>query len=140
MIAHVSEGLTDPEAGRALTNHGHTPAAATRAKTMFNRLNGTLAVLGCVATDVCKITMRITDRARREPVYAAPGRRLAGVFPVSTALIARTIACPTLPRGCKTGHAFGEDVTPASGVVVDHAARSEPDGNGLRQARIGAFG
>jgi enamine deaminase RidA (YjgF/YER057c/UK114 family) len=43
---------------------------------------------------VCKITVYITDRAYREPVYQAIGRHLKGVFPVSTGLIVNGLARP----------------------------------------------
>ncbi|MBH61468.1 MAG: enamine deaminase RidA [Alphaproteobacteria bacterium] len=36
---------------------------------------------------VCKITVYVTDRAHRGPVYEVIGRWLQGVYPVSTGLI-----------------------------------------------------
>lgn len=44
--------------------------------------------------DVVKVTIYITDRAYREPVYQVVGRWLKGVFPVSTGLIVQGLAKP----------------------------------------------
>lgn len=44
--------------------------------------------------DICKITIYITDRAYREPVYRTVGKWLKGVFPVSTGLIVQGLARP----------------------------------------------
>lgn len=44
--------------------------------------------------DIVKITIFITDRAYREPVYRVVGRWLKGVFPVSTGLIVQGLARP----------------------------------------------
>jgi enamine deaminase RidA (YjgF/YER057c/UK114 family) len=41
---------------------------------------------------ICKITIYITDRAYREPVYQVVGRWLKGVYPVSTGLIVNGLA------------------------------------------------
>jgi enamine deaminase RidA (YjgF/YER057c/UK114 family) len=41
---------------------------------------------------VVKITIYITDRAYREPVYQVVGRWLKGVYPVSTGLIVPGLA------------------------------------------------
>jgi enamine deaminase RidA (YjgF/YER057c/UK114 family) len=43
---------------------------------------------------VCKITVYITDRAYREPVYQEIGRWLKGVYPCSTGLIVNGLARP----------------------------------------------
>ncbi len=43
---------------------------------------------------ICKITVYITDRAYREPVYQAIGKALKGVFPCSTGLIVDGLARP----------------------------------------------
>ncbi len=43
---------------------------------------------------ICKITIYITDRAAREPVYRVVGRWLKGVYPVSTGLIVSGLARP----------------------------------------------
>jgi enamine deaminase RidA (YjgF/YER057c/UK114 family) len=44
--------------------------------------------------DIVKITIFITDRAYREPVYRVVGKWLKGVFPVSTGLIVQGLARP----------------------------------------------
>lgn len=49
---------------------------------------------GAALTDVVKITIYITDRAYREPVYRVIGRWLKGVHPVSTGLIVQGLARP----------------------------------------------
>ncbi len=49
---------------------------------------------GSDLSHVCKITIYITDRAYREPVYRAIGKRLKGVFPVSTGIIVQGLARP----------------------------------------------
>jgi len=43
---------------------------------------------------VCKITIYITDRAYREPVYREIGKWLKGVYPCSTGLIVSGLARP----------------------------------------------
>ncbi|MDX1527613.1 MAG: RidA family protein [Gammaproteobacteria bacterium] len=49
---------------------------------------------GSDLSHVCKITIYITDRAYREPVYRTIGKWLKGVFPVSTGLIVQGLARP----------------------------------------------
>ena len=49
---------------------------------------------GARLDDIVKITVYITDRAYREPVYQVIGRWLKGVFPVSTGLIVEGLAQP----------------------------------------------
>ena len=88
-------GLSDPAAGAAVRRHGHSPgAAAAQAEAVFDRLHDALAAAGGIETDVCKITMQISDRAYRQAIYGVLGRRLAGVFPVSTGLIVKGLADP----------------------------------------------
>lgn len=53
-----------------------------------------LAEAGASLKDVCKITIYITEREYREPVYAVVGRWLKGVYPVSTGLIVKGLAKP----------------------------------------------
>ncbi|MGE0118848.1 MAG: RidA family protein [Dongiaceae bacterium] len=43
---------------------------------------------------ICKITVYITDRAYREPVYREIGKWLKGVYPCSTGLIVQGLARP----------------------------------------------
>ncbi len=88
-------GLFDPKAAAAVHRHGHSAeAAAEQAEAEFARLHEALEAAGGAATDVCKITMQITDRAYRQAIYAVLGRRLAGVFPVSTGLIVKGLPDP----------------------------------------------
>ena len=49
---------------------------------------------GAMLEDVVKVTIYITDRAYREPVYRVVGQWLKGVFPVSTGLIVQGLAKP----------------------------------------------
>ena len=49
---------------------------------------------GSKLEDICKITIYITDRAYREPVYRVVGKWLKGVHPVSTGLIVNGLAKP----------------------------------------------
>lgn len=51
---------------------------------------------GAKLSDICKITIYITDRAYREPVYQVVGRWLKGVYPVSTGLIVNGLAKPEM--------------------------------------------
>lgn len=74
---------------------GHTPeVAAAQAEAVFDTLEERLAAAGARLTDLCKITMQITDRAWRQAIYGVMGRRLAGVRPVSTGLIVNGLADP----------------------------------------------
>jgi len=88
-------GLCDPDAAATVRRHGHTAAAAAeQAEAVFSRLHDALTAAGGAATDVCKITMQITDRAYRQAIYGVLGRQLAGVFPVSTGLIVKGLPDP----------------------------------------------
>jgi enamine deaminase RidA (YjgF/YER057c/UK114 family) len=49
---------------------------------------------GAQLQDIVKITIYITDRSHREPVYRVVGRWLKGVYPVSTGLIVQGHARP----------------------------------------------
>lgn len=49
---------------------------------------------GSELAHICKITVYITDRAYREPVYRTIGQWLKGVYPVSTGLIVQGLARP----------------------------------------------
>jgi enamine deaminase RidA (YjgF/YER057c/UK114 family) len=88
-------GLLDPAAAATVRRHGHSiEAAAEQAESVFGRLHDLLTAAGGVETDVCKITMQITDRAYRQAIYGVLGQRLAGVFPVSTGLIVKGLPDP----------------------------------------------
>jgi enamine deaminase RidA (YjgF/YER057c/UK114 family) len=49
---------------------------------------------GSKLAHICKITVYITDRAYREPVYQEIGKWLKGVYPCSTGLIVQGLARP----------------------------------------------
>lgn len=72
-------GLADPAA--------QTEQAMQNVRTLLDEA-------GSCLDHVCKITIYITDRAYREPVYRVVGRWLKGVFPVSTGLIVQGLARP----------------------------------------------
>jgi enamine deaminase RidA (YjgF/YER057c/UK114 family) len=88
-------GLYDASASATVRRHGHSPeAAAAQAEAVFDALERELAARGATPANVCKITMQITDRAWREAVYSVLGRRLDGVWPVSTGLIVSGLSDP----------------------------------------------
>jgi enamine deaminase RidA (YjgF/YER057c/UK114 family) len=49
---------------------------------------------GAQLQDIVKITIYVTNRSHREPVYRVVGRWLKGVYPVSTGLIVQGLARP----------------------------------------------
>jgi enamine deaminase RidA (YjgF/YER057c/UK114 family) len=49
---------------------------------------------GAKLEHIVKVTIYITDRAYREPVYRVVGKWLKGVYPVSTGLIVEGLAKP----------------------------------------------
>lgn len=49
---------------------------------------------GSCLEHICRIQVYLTDRAYRDDVYQAIGKRLKGVFPVSTGLIVDGLARP----------------------------------------------
>jgi enamine deaminase RidA (YjgF/YER057c/UK114 family) len=49
---------------------------------------------GAKLEHIAKVTIYITDRAYREPVYQVVGKWLKGVYPVSTGLIVQGLARP----------------------------------------------
>ncbi|UPY35656.1 Rid family hydrolase [Sediminicoccus sp. KRV36] len=69
-------------------------AAAAQAEAVFDALEARITEQGGRLTDLCKITMQITDRAWRQAVYGVMGRRLLGVRPVSTGLIVKALHDP----------------------------------------------
>jgi enamine deaminase RidA (YjgF/YER057c/UK114 family) len=70
------------------------PAAQT--ETAMKNVKVLLEEAGAKLGHICKITVYITDRAYREPVYRVIGKWLKGVFPVSTGLIVQALARPEL--------------------------------------------
>lgn len=69
-------------------------AAVIQAEAVFDTLEAQITAQGGRLTDLCKITMQITDRAYRQAVYGVMGRRLMGVRPVSTGLIVKALHDP----------------------------------------------
>jgi len=67
---------------------------AAQAEQAMKNVKVLLQEQGAKLEDICKITVYITDRAYREPVYRVVGRWLKGVFPVSTGLIVQGLARP----------------------------------------------
>ena len=51
---------------------------------------------GAKLEHICKVTIYITDRAYREPVYRVVGKWLKGVYPCSTGLIVNGLALPEM--------------------------------------------
>ena len=49
---------------------------------------------GARLEDIVKVVVYLTDIRYREPVYRVMGRRLKGVFPVSTGLVVTALARP----------------------------------------------
>ncbi len=68
--------------------------AAAQAENAMRCAKILLEEAGASLADVVKITLYITDRAYREPVYRVVGRWLRGVYPVSTGLIVQGLAKP----------------------------------------------
>jgi enamine deaminase RidA (YjgF/YER057c/UK114 family) len=68
--------------------------AAAQAENAMTCAEILLAEAGAKLEHICKITIYITDRAYREPVYQVVGRWLKGVYPVSTGLIVSGLARP----------------------------------------------
>ena len=68
--------------------------AAAQAENAMKCAKVLLEEAGASLSDVVKVTIYITDRAYREPVYQVVGRWLKGVYPVSTGLIVQGLARP----------------------------------------------
>ena len=67
---------------------------AAQADQAMRNVKQLLEEAGSRLDHICKITVYITDRAYREPVYQTIGRHLKGVFPCSTGLIVNGLARP----------------------------------------------
>ncbi len=68
-------------------------AAAQTEQAMAN-IERLLKEAGSELSHITKITVYLTDPRFREDVYRAIGRRLKGVFPVSTGLVVQALARP----------------------------------------------
>jgi enamine deaminase RidA (YjgF/YER057c/UK114 family) len=69
---------------------------AAQAEQAMKNIKVLLEEQGSCLEDICKITIFITDRAYREPVYRVVGKWLKGVHPCSTGLIVSGLARPEL--------------------------------------------
>lgn len=67
---------------------------AAQAEQAMKNVKQLLEEAGSDLSHICKITIYVTDRAYREPVYRTIGQWLKGVFPVSTGLIVQGLARP----------------------------------------------
>jgi len=67
---------------------------AAQADQAMKNVKVLLEEAGARLDHICKITVYITDRAYREPVYQVIGRHLRGVYPCSTGLIVNGLARP----------------------------------------------
>jgi enamine deaminase RidA (YjgF/YER057c/UK114 family) len=67
-----------------------------QAETAMGNVKVLLEEAGAKLDHICKVTVYITDRAYREPVYRVIGKWLKGVYPVSTGLIVQALAKPEL--------------------------------------------
>ena len=70
------------------------PSAQTHAA--LDGIETALRAAGGLLNDITKLTVALVDRAHRKPVYEAIGRRLSGVFPVSTGLVVAGLPLPQL--------------------------------------------
>jgi len=68
--------------------------AAAQAENAMRCVKTLLEEAGSKLAHICKITIYVTDRAHRGPVYNVVGRWLKGVYPVSTGLIVKGLARP----------------------------------------------
>ncbi|MBV9523750.1 MAG: hypothetical protein JO010_13200 [Alphaproteobacteria bacterium] len=83
--------------GSRMAGTGHAPEdAAARAQAALANLKTLLQEAGSGLDDICKITVYISDRAYRIPVYQTVGRHLRGVHPVSTGIIVPGFARPEI--------------------------------------------
>ncbi len=68
--------------------------AAGQTEQAMRNIQTLLQEAGARLTDICKITIYITDPRYREPVYQTIGRWLQGVYPVSTGIVVSGLARP----------------------------------------------
>jgi enamine deaminase RidA (YjgF/YER057c/UK114 family) len=67
---------------------------AAQAENAMQCVKTLLEEAGSRLEHICKVTIYITDRAYREPVYQVVGKWLKGIYPVSTGLIVSGLARP----------------------------------------------
>ena len=103
LLAGVAHELNNPLAvvlaqSTLMKEKAADPATVSRAEKICNAAMRCARILleeaGSRLADVVKITIYITDRAYREPVYQVVGRWLKGVYPVSTGIVVSALARP----------------------------------------------
>ncbi|HUZ84595.1 MAG TPA: RidA family protein [Gaiellales bacterium] len=68
--------------------------AAGQAEQVMDNVELLLGECGAGISDICKVTVYLTDIRHREPVYGVLGRRMRGVFPAFTGLVVVALARP----------------------------------------------
>ena len=68
--------------------------AAAQAEQAMDNIATLLDEAGARLEDIVKVVVYLTDIRYREPVYRVMGRRLKGVFPVSTGIVVAALARP----------------------------------------------
>ncbi|HEX4151701.1 MAG TPA: RidA family protein [Steroidobacteraceae bacterium] len=68
--------------------------AAMQAEQAMANLEQLLGEAGATLEHICKVTIYLTDPRYREAVYRTVGRRLKGVYPVSTGVVVAGLARP----------------------------------------------
>jgi enamine deaminase RidA (YjgF/YER057c/UK114 family) len=84
--------------------------ARAQADAALDRIEAALAAAGGTLRDITKLTVCILDRDHRKDVYSAIGRRLEGVFPVSTGLVVAGLPRPELMVQIDAEAVVGEPV------------------------------
>jgi enamine deaminase RidA (YjgF/YER057c/UK114 family) len=67
---------------------------AAQAEQAMSNIETLLLEAGAGLEHICKITIYLTDPRFREAVYRTVGRRLRGVYPVSTGIVVAGLARP----------------------------------------------
>ncbi len=67
---------------------------AAQAEQAVSNIETLLREAGARLEHICKITIYLTDARFREAVYRTVGRRLRGVYPVSTGIVVAGLARP----------------------------------------------
>jgi len=65
-----------------------------QAEQAMSNINILLQEAGSCLDDICKIVIYLVDARYREPVYRVVGKRLKGVYPVSTGVVVSALARP----------------------------------------------
>ena len=68
--------------------------AAAQTEQAMDNIAMLLDEAGARLEDIVKVVVYLTDVRYREPVYRVMGRRLKGVFPVSTGIVVTALARP----------------------------------------------